>query len=97
MARESIRMKRTDDRIPRFDASERMVHWMAAMAFLYTALTGLALWSHKLYWLAWVFGSGPTVRGMHPWGGLVLVLALGLMFRRWAGQMKFDADDRRWL
>ena len=66
-------------------------------AFLYVALTGLALWSHKLYWLAWVFGGGPTVRAMHPWGGVVFVLALALMFRRWASQMKLDADDRRWL
>jgi formate dehydrogenase subunit gamma len=55
------------------------------------------MWSHKLYWLAWVFGGGSTVRGMHPWGGLVFVLALVLMFRRWQRPMRLDRDDRFWL
>ena len=97
MAHASIAMKATEDRIQRFDAAERAVHWAAAVSFLYAALTGLALWSHKLYWLAWVFGGGSTVRALHPLGGCVFLLALALMFRRWAGQMKLDAGDRRWL
>jgi formate dehydrogenase subunit gamma len=87
----------TNERIPRFDAAERTVHWLAALSFLYAALTGLSLWSHKLYWLAWVFGGGVTVRAMHPWGGVVFALALGLMFRRWAREMRLDRDDRTWL
>ncbi len=84
-------------RVTRFDVTERSVHWMAAISFIYAALTGLSLWSHKLYWLASVFGGGPTVRGMHPWGGVVFAVALGVMFRRWAGQMGLDGDDRTWL
>jgi len=87
----------TNIKLPRFDATERIVHWLAAIGFLYAALTGLSLWSHKLYWLAWVFGGGVTVRGMHPWGGVLFALALSLMFRRWATQMTLDADDRVWL
>lgn len=86
-----------EQRIPRFDSTERVVHWAAALAFLYVALTGLALWSHKLYWLAAVFGGGPTVRAMHPWGGVVFALMMALMFRRWAAPMRLDADDRLWL
>lgn len=85
------------NRVARFDAAERMVHWMSAISFVYAGLTGLALWSHKLFWLASVFGGGPTVRGMHPWGGVVFAISLGVMFRRWAGQMKLDRDDREWL
>lgn len=87
----------TNAKIPRFDARERITHWLAAVSFLYAALTGLAMWSQKLYWLAYVFGGGPTVRGMHPWGGVVFVLVLSLMFRRWASQMGLDGDDRVWL
>jgi formate dehydrogenase subunit gamma len=90
-------MKNTNLKIPRFDAAERTVHWLAALSFLYAALTGLALWSHKLYWLAWVFGGGTAVRGIHPWGGVVFALALGMMFRRWARQMRLDREDRAWL
>lgn len=81
----------------RFDVRERVVHWLAALSFAYAALSGLALWSPRLYWLAAVLGGGATVRGWHPWGGVVFALVLGVMFQRWAGQMRLDADDRRWL
>jgi formate dehydrogenase subunit gamma len=90
-------MRATEKTIRRFDVAERAIHWAAAISFLYVALTGISLWSQKLYWLAWVFGGGATVRAMHPWGGVVFVLALALMFRRWAAQMKLDSDDRAWL
>ncbi len=84
-------------RLERFSFSERVAHWMTALSFLYAALTGLSLWSHRLYWLASVFGGGETVRRWHPWGGIVFALALGVLFRNWAREMKLDADDRRWL
>ena len=90
-------MKPAHDQIPRFDASERTMHWLVAIGFLYTALTGLALWSHKLYWLTSVLGGGAVVRALHPWGGVLFALALALMFRRWSGQMRLDASDRTWL
>ena len=84
-------------RLERFSFSERVAHWMTALSFLYAALTGLSLWSHRLYWLASVFGGGETVLRWHPWGGIVFALALGVLFRNWAREMKLDADDRRWL
>jgi len=83
--------------ISRFDLTERAIHWMSAISFVYAALTGLALWSHKLYWLASVFGGGPTVRGMHPWGGVLFAVSLGFMFRRWARVMQLDSDDKVWM
>ena len=84
-------------KVARFDATERAVHWMTAISFLYAALTGLSMWSYKLFWIASVFGGGPVVRGLHPWGGLVFAVLLGLMFRRWSAQMRLDASDRAWL
>ena len=81
----------------RYDFAERAIHWMSALSFVYAAFTGLALWSHKLYWLALVFGGGNATRFAHPWAGLMLALVLGFMFRRWAGQMRLDSDDRVWL
>ena len=67
-----------------------------ALAFLYAALTGLSLWSPRLYWLASVFGGGITVRAWHPWGGLLFVVS-SRDVRPWRGQMRLDCDDRRWL
>jgi len=86
-----------NEKLARFAVRERVVHWLVALNFLYTALTGLSLWSPRLFWLATIFGGGTTVRGWHPWGGLLFVLFFALMFRAWRAQMKLDSDDRRWL
>jgi len=75
----------------------RVIHWAAAFAFVYAGLTGLALWSPRLYWLTWVFGGGETVRAWHPWSGVVFTLFLAAMSRGWASQMRLDGPDRRWL
>ncbi|MBI4906830.1 MAG: formate dehydrogenase subunit gamma [Acidobacteria bacterium] len=84
-------------RIERFTFPERMTHWLTAISFVYAGLSGTALWSRKMWWTASVLGGGETIRAWHPIGGVVFALLLALMFRRWATQMKIDADDRRWL
>lgn len=83
--------------VVRFSLSERLVHWLVAVAFVYAALTGLSLWSPHFYWLAYVFGGGSTIRAWHPWGGLIFLAAFGSMFSRWAAQMRMDTDDKKWL
>lgn len=88
---------RLNDRIERFSAGERTVHWLVAGSFVYVAATGLSLWSPKLLWLSTVFGGGETTRWGHPWGGVLFAAVLGVMFVRWARQMLLDRDDRRWL
>ena len=84
-------------KIDRFNVQERFVHWMVAISFVYAALSGLAMWSRHLFWIATVLGGGETVRTLHPWGGTIFALILGFMFSRWASQMKLDAADREWL
>jgi formate dehydrogenase subunit gamma len=83
--------------IERFSFLERAIHWASALSFLYAALTGLSMWSHKLFWLASVFGGGAVTRATHPWAGTFFAVVLGFMFRQWASQMRLDADDREWL
>jgi formate dehydrogenase subunit gamma len=85
------------ERLPRFSFTERAIHWMAAISYLYAALTGLALWSPHLFWLAGLMGGGEATRWGHPVGGFLLAVVLGAMFRQWAGQMRLDAEDRLWL
>jgi formate dehydrogenase subunit gamma len=84
-------------KLTRFTFAERLIHWIVALSFLYAALTGLSLWSPRLYWLASVFGGGVTVRAWHPLGGLLFVVIFGKMFLSWKRQMRLDSDDRRWL
>ncbi len=90
-------MEPSETKITRFSVTERIVHWFVALAFLYAALTGLALWSPRLFWLATIFGGGTTVRGWHPWGGVLFALLFALMFRAWRRQMRLDRHDRLWL
>jgi formate dehydrogenase subunit gamma len=89
--------KNTDGWLLRFTFRERVVHWTVALSFLYLALTGLALWTPKLFWLAAVFGGGEAVRWGHPWAGVIFVLALGAMFQNWSRDMRLDGDDKLWL
>ncbi len=86
-----------EGRIERFSVRERTVHWLVALSFVYAALTGLSLWSHKLLWLSTLFGGGEAIRWGHPWGGVVFAAILGALFVSWARQMRVDSDDRRWL
>jgi len=91
-------MPKSDDGVvARFSLRERTVHWLAALSFVYAALSGLSLWSPHLYWLATVLGGGVTTRWGHPWGGTLFALVLAVMFSSWAAQMRLTGEDRVWL
>jgi formate dehydrogenase subunit gamma len=83
-------------RILRYTFHERLVHWLAAVSYVYLLLTGLAFWSPWLFWIAVALG-GPTVsREFHPWVGLIFVAATLLMFRMWGSQMRETPIDKAW-
>jgi formate dehydrogenase subunit gamma len=84
-------------KIERFSFAERLTHWLVAISFVYSGLSGTALWSQKMWWMAGVLGGGDTIRAWHPIAGVIFGLLLATMFRRWASQMRLDADDREWL
>ncbi|MBI3209415.1 MAG: formate dehydrogenase subunit gamma [Candidatus Solibacter usitatus] len=84
-------------RVTRFSSAERLTHWLTAISFLYAGLSGLAIWSRRMWWAAIALGGGETVRAWHPIAGVVFALLLATMFRRWSAQMRLDADDKRWL
>jgi formate dehydrogenase subunit gamma len=86
-----------ETKLTRFTVRERVVHWCTALSFLYAALTGLALWSPRMFWLSYIFGGGPTVRAWHPLGGVIFVAAFTAMFQNWRKPMRLDSDDRKWL
>ena len=56
----------SDEKLVRFSFAERARHWMAALSFLYAALSGLALWSPHLFWLSSVLGGGERPRSSPP-------------------------------
>jgi len=83
-------------RVLRYTLGERVMHWIAALAYIYALLTGLAFYSPRLYWIALVLGGGPTARAWHPWAGVIFALTTVWMFRAWGCDMRMSPADRAW-
>jgi formate dehydrogenase subunit gamma len=84
------------ERIVRYNFAERVVHALAAIVFVYVLLTGLALWTPALYWIAVMLGGGFVSRMVHPWAGLVFALIVVWMLRLWHTDMRGTEGDRAW-
>jgi formate dehydrogenase subunit gamma len=85
------------DEIVRYSYSERLCHWLSGLSYLYCLISGLALYSPYLYWLAALPGGAPTARFWHPWAGLVFIIAAIWMHAVWRRDMAVTAVDRQWL
>jgi len=82
--------------IQRYGLSERFVHAVAGISYVYLLLTGLAFWTPALYWIAVVLGGGYLARVLHPWVGLVFAAAVIWMAVMWRRDMRVTDDDRAW-
>ncbi len=61
--------------IDRYSANERTNHWIVAMSFIMVTISGLSLFHPVLFWMSSLFGGGVWVRILHPFFGLVMVVA----------------------
>jgi formate dehydrogenase subunit gamma len=91
------------ERVARFDATERLLHWVHALAFFVLLGSGLILYLPSL---ADAFGNRPLAKDIHLITAIVwfaALLAIGLLGNRRAlGRdrreiERFDADDLAWL
>jgi formate dehydrogenase subunit gamma len=89
-------MKTASDGILRYSLAERVMHWMAALAYMYVLATGLAFYSPHLYWIATILGGPATSRFWHPVVALLFVGTLVWMLRVWRADMRITAADRAW-
>jgi formate dehydrogenase subunit gamma len=80
----------------RYSFSERLMHFSAAVCYVYLLLTGLAFWSPSFFWIATVLGGGFLARAMHPWAGVVFALVATWMLLKWSVVMRATAADREW-
>jgi formate dehydrogenase subunit gamma len=92
----SIAHSSSDDRILRYTFRERVLHWVAALSYVYLLLSGLAFWSPYLFWIAIFLGGGPTARFWHPWMGLIFTASVVWMYCNWHRDMRATAADREW-
>jgi formate dehydrogenase subunit gamma len=86
-----------DGKIVRHDNSERIVHWLIAIAFLFLFFSGLALFSPFFFWMSAVFGGGQFMRLLHPFAGVLLIL----LFYPYAWRLRKDNQwtpaDAKWV
>lgn len=85
-----------DETITRYTFRERIVHWIAAFAYIYDFVTGLAIWSPYMFWGTAIVGGGATARFWHPWLGLVFTLTVLCMYKMWRRDMAATEADRAW-
>ena len=83
-------------RIVRYRFGERLMHWAAALSYVYLLLTGLAFWTPALYWLAIVLGGGFVSRALHPIVGLIFAASVAWMWALWRATMRITPADREW-
>jgi formate dehydrogenase subunit gamma len=81
-------------RVLRYSYHERLAHWLAAVSYIYLMLTGLAFWSPWLFWIAALFGGATVSRELHPWAGLIFVVATLKMYEMWGKQMRETESDK---
>src|SRR5262249_19257416 len=83
-------------RILRYTVTERLVHSVSGLSYVYLLLNGLALWSPWMWWIAALLGGGPMARATHPWVGLVFVASLLYMYQLWGRDMRITDKDLEW-
>jgi formate dehydrogenase subunit gamma len=83
------------DEIVRHKLSARVVHWAVAVFFIGALFTGMPIWSPVFGWMAQIFGGLHVCRWLHAWLGVGFALATVAMVVQWAGQMRFDATDKK--
>lgn len=76
----------------------RVLHWIVAISFVLSLLSGFAIYSPWLYrWLTPLFGGGSMTRFLHPWFGVVFDAAFFFQFLNWFVPMQWTKEDKRWL
>jgi formate dehydrogenase subunit gamma len=83
--------------VDRYSVGARINHWITATSLVLLALSGLAMFHPKLFFLTALFGGGQMTRTLHPWIGVVLFFSFcGLFIRFWKANL-WKSEDNTWL
>jgi formate dehydrogenase subunit gamma len=82
--------------IKRFDAWERIVHGVHAISFIVLTLTGLGLYSQKLFGLTSLFGGVNVSRPIHHYTGVVFIFTFLIISFAWMKDYMFNKSDIEW-
>jgi formate dehydrogenase subunit gamma len=89
--------ERKRDEIVRYTPATRINHWIVAISFVLLALSGLALFHPAMFWLTNLFGGGTWTRILHPFIGLVMIIAFCLLGAKMWGDNRMHDRDWRWV
>jgi formate dehydrogenase subunit gamma len=82
----------------RYPLYTRFLHWMVALFFVLSLLSGFAIYSpHLFHWLTPLFGGGTTTRSLHPWFGLGFTLFFFFQFLNWFVPMAWTRADSKFM
>ena len=89
-----VAMKSGD--VPRYNANERVTHWIVAITFLLLAASGLAFFHPAFWFLTSLLGGGVWARILHPFIGVVMFVFFALMAMRYWKENVIQPYDREW-
>jgi len=81
----------------RYPDAQRMNHWIIALLFFGAGLSGLAFFHPSLFFLSNLFGGGPWARILHPYMGLLMVLAFAVLALQLWKENRWTATDTQWV
>jgi formate dehydrogenase subunit gamma len=82
--------------VPRYNANERVTHWIVAITFLLLAASGLAFFHPAFWFLTSLLGGGSWARILHPFIGVVMFVFFALMAMRYWKDNVIQSYDREW-
>lgn len=83
--------------IERYTPNERTNHWIVVIAFLLTALSGLAMFHPALFWLSALVGGGTWSRILHPFLGLIMAISFAVLAATMWRSNLMQPRDWQWL
>jgi formate dehydrogenase subunit gamma len=82
--------------VPRYDANERMTHWIVAILFILLAASGLAFFHPAFWFLSSLLGGGVWSRILHPFLGVAMFAFFAIMAMRYWQDNVIKSYDRAW-
>jgi formate dehydrogenase subunit gamma len=82
--------------VPRYNAGERVNHWLVAITFILLAASGLAFFHPAFWFLTSLLGGGVWSRILHPFIGIVMFVAFAFMAVRYWKDNIIRPYDKEW-
>lgn len=83
--------------VDRYTVGARINHWITATSLVLLALSGMALFTPRLFFLTGLFGGGQWTRAIHPWIGVVLFFSFLILFVRFFKANLPAREDVTWV